>query len=308
MVRARVPPESAVRARGRVDKWGGRYLLTLEIATASTRGERALEASTCGALASSAAVVIAMSVAPAAREVAPSPEASSSSVAPSPEGSSPAPSPEAREVAPSPEASSPPGPARPMESSAGSSRGAADRPGAGAPPPTAEPPRRFQVRAHVVGDAGGLPAPALGGGLAFGASLAASLSVEASANLFASQEHTAFESPARGASFALLAVGARACWTLTRPVELAPCLGVELERIAASGFGSSTVGRAESITWAPEALVAVRLPLVGLFALRAGIGVVAPISRQSFVIQSAGAVHQPGVVALRTWAGPEVRF
>ena len=58
---ARLPPDAHVVAKGRVERTGGRYRLVLEI---ESKGERTLEAATCDALASSAAVVLAMSVAP----------------------------------------------------------------------------------------------------------------------------------------------------------------------------------------------------------------------------------------------------
>jgi hypothetical protein len=58
----RIPANSAgMFARGRVMRAQGRYRLALEI---EARGDRVLEASTCDALASSAAVVLAMSAAP----------------------------------------------------------------------------------------------------------------------------------------------------------------------------------------------------------------------------------------------------
>lgn len=66
----RMPPDVAhMVARGRVDRARGRYRLALEI---ESHGDRVLEASTCDALASSAAVVLAMSAAP--KERAPSEE------------------------------------------------------------------------------------------------------------------------------------------------------------------------------------------------------------------------------------------
>jgi hypothetical protein len=164
------------------------------------------------------------------------------------------------------------------------------------------------VRAHVAGDAGLLPSAAVGGGLALGVVVVRDLALEARVDLFGSQDHAAFGSPARGATFDLFSAGARACWTLTRGVELAPCIGVDVVRIAASGFGAAKVSDAASVTWGPEALLAARIPLVGPLALRLGVGAMAPISRQSFVINASGTVHQPGAIALRTWAGPEVRF
>jgi hypothetical protein len=291
-VMTRVPGDAAVRARGRVEKRGGGYRITLEIATASSRGERALEASTCEALASSAAVVIAMSVAPPPEDE-PSPTTAEATGARSSADAAP-------------DASAAPLPA--ASSSALSGAASRDRPAGSSSPRANEQRVGFLVRAHVIGDAGLLPSAGVGGGLAFGVVPVRDLVIEASASLFGSQDGAVEGAPGRGASFDLLSAGARACWTLTRGVELAPCLGVELARISASGFGAAKVADAESITWGPEALLAARIPVAGPISVRVGVGGFAPMSRQSFVINAAGTVHQPGAVALRTWAGPEVRF
>lgn len=294
-VSTRLPDDAAVRARGRVEKRGGRYRLALDIATASSRGERALEASTCEALASSAAVVIAMSVAPAsARDdeaataaAASATTAGSTATSTAPPAAAPAPAPApvaAPAVTPSPD------------------RGAASSPRSGGRTP------RFAVRAHVAGDAGLLPAAAVGGGIAAGMVVVRDLSLEVGADLYAPQDGTVSGAPARGASFQLFAASARACWTLTRGIEIAPCAGVEVVRIAGSGFGALEVADAESLTWGPEALLTARIPVAGPLSVRLGLGAFVPMSRQSFVINATGTVHQPGAVALRTWLGPEVLF
>jgi hypothetical protein len=135
-----------------------------------------------------------------------------------------------------------------------------------------------------------------------------SLSIEATARLWSSRDGLVASAPDRGGSFALFAAGARACWALTTRIEIAPCLGFEIARIGASGFGAAKVADADAVTWGPEADLTGRFPLVGPVALRVGIGAVAPISRRSFVIQSTGIVHEPGAVALRGFLGPEVHF
>lgn len=268
-VTARVPGDAIVHARGRVEHLADHFRLALDIETRSSRGDRTIEAPTCDALASSAAVVIAMSVAPPAPDPAP-----------------------ASAAAPAPARASASAPDRVLE-----------------PPPRSEEARaRFLIRGHLIGDTGTLPSTAIGGGLAFGVRIVSGLVVEAGANLFASQDGTVGGTPERGASFTLLAAGARACWALTRRIEIAPCLGVEVERLSATGFGAARVAEASSLTWSPEVALALRLPIAGPIALRAGLGAILPMSRQSFVINAAGTVHRPEVVAFRAWAGPEVRF
>jgi len=263
-VTSRIPRASAVRARGRVERAAGAWRLALDIETPSSRGERTLEASTCDALASSAAVVIAMSITPVAEQPNPAPAPPSGPVPPPDRVAEPA----ARRV---------PAPAR------------------------------FLVRGHLIGDAGTLPSAALGGGLAAGVRVSHALSLEAGASLFASQDGTV-DGTARGASFTLLSADVRGCWVLTRRLELAPCLGVAVDRVSATGFGAARVAETFALRWAPEALLALGVPIAGFLTVRAGLGAQAPMSRQSFVINAAGTVHRPDAIALRGWVGPEVRF
>jgi hypothetical protein len=260
-VTTRIRGAAAVRARGRVEHDGATWRLALAIETADTQGERTLEAASCESLASSAAVVIAMAIAPPRDE-------------PAPVVAAPASSP------------SPP-----------------DRPAA----PQRRPTPRFHVRGDVVADAGMMPSLAAGGGLSLGVWAARRLSVEASTSVFASQDGTVAGST-RGASFTLVSGGVRACWALTEGIEVAPCAGVVVERLGASGFGALRVSDASSVTWGPEALLTLAVPLVGPVHLRGGVGVDVPISRQSFVINAAGTVHRPAAVVPRGWLGPEVRF
>ena len=267
-VTARIPSASAVRARGRVERSASTWRLALDIETPAARGERTLEASTCDALASAAAVVIAMSIAPPRAEPPPPSPAIIPLVAPS------------------------------------SQRAAASEQPASVNEPA---PARLHARGQVTTDAGTLPSASVGGGLALGVRVVRDLSLEASASVFAGQDGTV-EGTTRGASFSLCSAGVRACWSLTRRIELAPCLGVVVDRISATGFGAARVSDASSLAWSPEALLALGIPLAGPLALRAGVGAQAPMSRQSFVINGAGTVHRADPVALRAWLGPEVRF
>lgn len=252
-VAARIPSDLAARARGRVEKAGARYRAALSI---GPRGERTLEADTCDALASSVAVVIAMSVI-AAEEHAP---------------------------ATAPEA---PEPARP------------------APPPPPEPPR-FAVGAEAAAATGTLPEAAFGGGIAASFAPIHELRVEIVARVWLESEGRV--DSARGASFRLLSGTARACWVLTRGTELGPCLGAEIALAAASGFGVVRTEDVRATTWGPEVLAALRVPIAGPLALRAGAGAVFPLTRPSFVITAAGTVHEPAAIALRGALGPEVLF
>jgi len=62
-----------------------------------------------------------------------------------------------------------------------------------------------------------------------------------------------------------VSAGLRACWSLTRRIELAPCLGIVVDRVSASAFGAARVSEASSLTWSP----ALGIPLAAPRAVRA---------------------------------------
>lgn len=269
---ARVPDGTPVRANGRVTKSGTKYRLELAIEGGSSSGERVLEADSCDALATSAAVVIAMSVAPKQEEPPPEPTAAPAAP-PSATVTNPPPD---RDVAP----------ARP-----------------------APAPRRgtITLRPDVVVDGGLMPSFAVGGGGAIGLDVARALHVEAHGAAFASQDARAANAD-EGGSFSLFAGGVRACWALTARVEISPCAGVVVARLSATGFGAAKVADGDAVTWGPEAGASVLVPIAGPVALRAGAFALVPMARRSFVITARGEVHQPAAVAARAFLGPEVRF
>ena len=59
---------------------------------------------------------------------------------------------------------------------------------------------------------------------------------------------------------------------------------------------------------APEALLAFRAPLAGPGGQVAAAGLLVPLSRETFVITGRGTIHEVPAIALRAFAGPEVRF
>jgi hypothetical protein len=255
-----------------VTNTAGRYQLTLEI---QSKGERVLEAPTCEAIASSAAVVLAMSFDPPAPTAQPVSEAPASA---------------ARE----PNANAPERATRPREAS--SFR------------------RAFHARLHAIGDVGMLPAFGAGGGLAIGFEPVSSVYVEMTGNLWGSQDGTLSDT-ARGAAFRLTTAGARGCWVLSRPLVLAPCVGAEVMVLSAHGFGANRPSDVTAVAWAPDATFILGVPLGTRFMLRAGVGLALPTSRQAFVIASGtspdvidSVVHRPASVAARGWLGPEIVF
>lgn len=167
-------------------------------------------------------------------------------------------------------------------------------------------PARFALRADAVADSAMMPGLAAGLGVALGLEPIERLHLELHGALFAEQEGRV--DAGRGATFTLLSGGARACWALTRGVEIAPCAGLDVGRLGATGFGAQRVADGGAVVVAPEGLVALRVPLAGPIGLRAGLGVLAPISRQSFVITARGTIHEVPAITVRGFLGPEVRF
>lgn len=162
------------------------------------------------------------------------------------------------------------------------------------------------LRVEAAADSALLPSLAAGGGLALGVRATDKLRFEARAAMFAQQEERAFDD--RGANFSLASGGARACYALTHDVELAPCAGIDVSAVGASGFGAQRVTEGTAWVVSPEALLAFRVPLPGPISVVAAAGVLAPLSRESFVITGRGTVHEIPSVLARAFVGPEVRF
>lgn len=305
-LRARVlsclPAGADVRARGAVERTSRRYRLRLEIEAAAgngARGERVLEAASCDELASAAAAVLAMSQASVAVTPASPPALASTS----PPASANAPLPE-----PPPIVSTP---VRTPASAPDAAEVSPERPPLRASS-RSKMAENWRVSARVQGivDAGTLPVASAGGGIAVGVAPTPNLLLEVAGNAWIAQDGRLDGDTSRGATFELYAASARGCITVARPasIALAPCVGVEVARLAATGFGAVKVADVTAVTWAPEGAVLASVPLVGPVSARVGLGAAIPIARRSFVITSSGTVHTPAAVALRAWFGPEVRF
>jgi hypothetical protein len=270
------PP--GVKTHARIEKVGARYRATLDIETTRSRGERVVEAESCEALARSTAVVVAMAVAPER-------DAERDKVSEEPTKEEPRPA-------------APPPPPPPVAEERKPERDAAPRSATESTPVT--------VRVEAAADSALLPSLAIGGGIALGVRATEKLRFEARAAMFARQEERAFED--RGATFSLASGGARTCYALTRDVELAPCLGIDVSAVGASGFGAARVGDGTAWIVSPEALLALRVRLGGPISVVAAAGVLAPLSRETFVITGRGTVHEVPAVLARGFLGPEVHF
>lgn len=162
---------------------------------------------------------------------------------------------------------------------------------------------------------GALPAPAVGPALTMGGRLGHTL-LAGEIGFVTPTTATAASRPDQGAIFWLAQVGARAGYLWSAPsaagatprLEVGPCVGVSIERTAASGFGSREP--ADATAWAGVASGG-GLVLVHFFdrlALRASIEAAAPLARPRFVIQGTGQVHQPTAVGARVGVGVDFQF
>jgi hypothetical protein len=154
--------------------------------------------------------------------------------------------------------------------------------------------------------------PGVSPGVVLGVSLLyGPLRAELAASLWPAHDATLDARPSAGGAVDLYAGSAAACWALlaTR-VELGPCLGLEIGRLRAQGFGVTDPSQGSAL-WSAARLggaFAYRpseaLPL--FLGLRLDLAV--PFSRPGFVLSNVGTVHRPAPAAGRALAGLEVRF
>ncbi len=296
-----MPHNATLRATGTVSQSNGKYRLVLEVHSASLRGERTLQASSCDELATSAAVIIAMSA--TLTDKGP-PIYRGSSVSPPVAPPIPQPTPLA---AAAPLAA--PAPAAPQPTTTTPTvTPLADR--APTSPPSTKKARVGgpTFRPEFTVDGGTLPAIGFGGGGAIGFDFRTRFHLEAHLGAFASRDGTLPNDPSRGGAFLLIAGGVRGCFAITRIFEIASCLGIGVSQLSASGFGTSKTTTEASTMFVPEGGVRLFAPINRRFGLSAGAFVTVPVGRQPFVIEARGAVHEPAPIGFRSYFGPEVRF
>jgi hypothetical protein len=91
-------------------------------------------------------------------------------------------------------------------------------------------------------------------------------------------------------------------------LELAPCLGAQVSRIAAKGFGGIQRNVGAAFLIAPSLGLFVRLRLFSRFFVRLTAELTAPIERRRFVYTDLGLLHQPDALAGQLFLAPEVQF
>ncbi len=296
------PPDPAsaryLRAEARVSRAGAGFHVHIVTDLGGVIGERDLDGPTCGAVANAAALIVALTFDPEAltrhadaTAAAPHPPPPSPPAPTSPPAAAPAPS-----ILP-----------LPLPDAAVSTTA----PPAGSPP-TAEgaPPRRPVFAVGVIGEAsvGALPKVdgAIGGRVGV---LVGRLRADVSASYWPEQPASLASRPTAGGKIELVAGDGSACWALLRaPVELSPCLGLEVGSMSAVGFGVRSNGSGSALWIAPLAEAAAALPFGRRFAARIDLGVLVPAERPPFVLQGVGTVYTAGPVVGRATVGLEVRF
>ncbi len=287
------PPDPAtqphLRAQARVSGGrGGDFHVHLITDLGGVIGERDLHGGTCAAVANAAALIVALTFDPAAlaRRTTPAP-------APLPPPSSPA-----TPAAPVPSPILPP----PLP--------------AGLPPPppstVAEraPSRRPGFAVGLLGAAsiGALPGVGAGVGGLLGIR-AGRFRADVSASYWPDKTTAIASQPTVGGRFRLVAGDASACYAVLRaPVELAPCLGLEVGSMAGAGVEVRSSGSGSALWIAPLAAAMAALPVGQRFAARFDLGMLGPVERPPFVLSGERTVYTAGPIAGRATLGIEVRF
>ena len=274
-----------VRASGQVERVDAGFRLLLSMGVGSTPSSRVIEARTCDELAGAASIAIAL----LARSTL-----GGTSGSPAGEGTTAPSAADGREE--------PPRAATANSDTASSKKATAPEPHAGG---------AHFVAAVPIGVAGwgSLPAAALGLGAGVGLRWKA-LRVVAKAELWRSQ--TA-EVSGFATHFTLQSAQAEACLLQTlHGVELGPCLGAAVQRLAAQGLSSEVFSaRSRTAVWVSGAVgLFASLPTPGFAHLRffgEATVLVSPV-RPRFVIDQLGPVHEPALTAPQLNLGCEWIF
>jgi hypothetical protein len=155
---------------------------------------------------------------------------------------------------------------------------------------------------------GSLPRAGLGFGGALAAEQMASLRFELRGSYYIPQS-TTFEPGEPGAHFRLFVFGVRGCrtWRLG-DIDLAPCVGADVQRLSASGFGGSVRQQGGATSWGPAFGGLGRMRLSNLFGIYVAVEAVVPIVRRRFIYADVGELHRAAPIALQLMLAPEVRF
>jgi hypothetical protein len=299
------PPSSSkrrVRALAVVE--GGTLRWSLRVATEvdGQRGSRSLEGSSCAALAEAAALIVALAFDADAVAAAQAKQGPRESAArdPGTEGDPREPNAQGGPIPAAVAPSSPVPAARIPASSTVVSRRSTVA--------SSRQSRSFTLLTGADSGAhlGALPGPAVGFGGFVGLEVWR-VRIEVLATYWL--EQSASVRGGSGGDFDLFTVLSSGCFLFASGrLQLGPCLGLELGRMGARGFGVDNPG-SSAIPWvAPYVGALGTLRIVGPLALRVGAGAIVPVSRPRWVLVRVGEVDQPGPVSGRGLLGLEVRW
>lgn len=167
-------------------------------------------------------------------------------------------------------------------------------------------PWRLILSANGRLDLGMLPALAVGMGGGIGMRYGR-MRLDLEASFWLPQEEV-IEGTSAGGDFRLFTGGLSGCPLILRaPVELGPCVGLELGRMSVESFGTVNAGET-ALLWAAflgdvQLTWVISLPV----ALRAEVGAVVPFRRPRWIVQE-GLLDRPGLAGVRGQLGIEVHL
>ena len=174
--------------------------------------------------------------------------------------------------------------------------------------PSSQPPRvNLVTGAWLAGDSGSLPSLALGGGAGIGIERG-HWSIEAYVETWLGSTVSSPDRAGAGGRFDLIDFGLRACARGGAFVTYGACLGAEVDRAHASGFGVSDPGAATRAWLAPRAGLELGLRVADSVHLPLHLEALVPIPRPMFALENVGPVFRPAAVGLRATFGAVVHF
>ena len=172
-------------------------------------------------------------------------------------------------------------------------------------PPT---PRSFRIAAMAGLDTASLPQIAATLGL-HGSFVYGPQRFELGIGFRPSRAGTSTTRPTAGGYVDLLTGSAATCTHFgTAMIEVGPCVGFEVGRLHASGFGVSSPGEGSTLWAAVEGGGVLSLRVFSQLALVVRLGAAVPLLRPSFVLLNVGPIFRPPAVTARGSTGVEIVF
>jgi hypothetical protein len=118
-----------------------------------------------------------------------------------------------------------------------------------------------------------------------------------------------FAATSLGARFSAVSFAVRSCWVSRIGVfELGPCIGADVARVSATGFGGEVMLGGDAISWGPAFGAFGRVRFGKAFGIVVVTEGAIPIARRRFVFADVGVLHRASLVAAQLLIAPEVQF